>query len=246
MERFVENIKHSLVNLDLPKYDRAPTLSGAYVLLHIKTGKLYVGSTGNIAQRLRKHLTMLRSNRHPNEHLQLAYNDDIRIEIQQIAITENKDQAFDVEQRLLDLYSVKNVSMFNVATDARHSAKGLAISEEHREAGRRARVGLKRSPETIERQRIAGLKQLAADPELPGRLQLALLKCKEDPSWMEKRLQSCRNRRHSPETIEKLRLNGIERAKDPTFRDRLSSARKEAAERRKSETNGKFDHQSEV
>lgn len=49
-------------------------ISGIYAIRNIITGKLYIGSAVNIGDRLHKHRGRLRSNIHPNKHLQLAWN----------------------------------------------------------------------------------------------------------------------------------------------------------------------------
>lgn len=37
---------------------------GVYVITHVKSGKFYVGSTGDLAQRIRAHKSFLKLNRH--------------------------------------------------------------------------------------------------------------------------------------------------------------------------------------
>ena len=51
-----------------------PHLCGIYVITCIPTGKLYVGSSQNITRRFTKHRSLLRLNKHPNRHLQNAWN----------------------------------------------------------------------------------------------------------------------------------------------------------------------------
>lgn len=47
---------------------------GVYKITNIATGKFYIGSSKNIASRLKGHFKALETNTHPNKHLQNSYN----------------------------------------------------------------------------------------------------------------------------------------------------------------------------
>lgn len=49
-------------------------LVGIYCILNLKNGKMYIGSSKNIYDRLHRHRTELRGNRHFNSYLQSSYN----------------------------------------------------------------------------------------------------------------------------------------------------------------------------
>jgi group I intron endonuclease len=49
------------------------TISGVYILEHTASGKQYIGSSGDITQRLRKHREALRRGKHHSPHLQHAW-----------------------------------------------------------------------------------------------------------------------------------------------------------------------------
>ena len=51
-----------------------PHTSGVYQILCIPTGKVYIGSSEDLARRWSNHCTLLRGNRHDNKHLQFAWN----------------------------------------------------------------------------------------------------------------------------------------------------------------------------
>ncbi len=49
-------------------------VSGIYALVHLDTGKCYVGSTVSLKSRISYHRSKLRNNRHDNSYLQRAWN----------------------------------------------------------------------------------------------------------------------------------------------------------------------------
>lgn len=48
--------------------------SGIYALVNDETGKMYVGRSIDLDKRKRTHFWALRNGRHPNSHLQRAWN----------------------------------------------------------------------------------------------------------------------------------------------------------------------------
>ena len=52
-------------------YDRDITI---YAIQHCQTGRIYVGRTSQLDQRLKAHFQSLRNNTHPNELMQSDYN----------------------------------------------------------------------------------------------------------------------------------------------------------------------------
>lgn len=47
---------------------------GIYSILNLENGKIYVGQSIDIFPRFKRHLYLLRNNKHPNNHLQKAFN----------------------------------------------------------------------------------------------------------------------------------------------------------------------------
>lgn len=45
-----------------------------YAIQHIATGRIYVGSSANLEQRLRDHMNALKSGKHPNKMMQEDYD----------------------------------------------------------------------------------------------------------------------------------------------------------------------------
>lgn len=94
--------------------------AGIYSLQHTKSKKIYIGQTTNLKSRITDHIYLLERNRHTNERLQEAYNEDPGIEIK---ILEEFDKPVLSEQihRLEALYIQ--------ALDATNIEKGFNIKE---------------------------------------------------------------------------------------------------------------------
>lgn len=82
-----------------------PKKTGVYAIVNLLDGKQYVGSSKDLRRRWRDHLNELRSNKHPNHHLQCAFHKygadafDFRI-LQEIA---NEDELVSVEQHWMNV-----------------------------------------------------------------------------------------------------------------------------------------------
>jgi group I intron endonuclease len=50
-----------------------PSASGIYAIIHVASGRRYVGSAVNIKRRIAKHLALLRAAKHWNRHLQASW-----------------------------------------------------------------------------------------------------------------------------------------------------------------------------
>lgn len=53
----------------------APTEPGIYVIRHLPTGKVYVGSAVRLSKRWAEHISLLKRGRHYNSKLQAAYDE---------------------------------------------------------------------------------------------------------------------------------------------------------------------------
>lgn len=105
--------------------------NGVYIILHRSSGKMYIGSSGDIDFRIKAHKRLLKNNRHKNKFLQEAYNHDTDLTILSRDFT-TIEEARDAEQWLLDKYYPLR-KLFNIATDARFPGKGRAyIPSEYR------------------------------------------------------------------------------------------------------------------
>lgn len=129
---------------NFPKYEDGPA-AGAYVILDQLSGKFYVGSSWNLAARRHKHDHNFRKGKHPNTELQKCYNDGCITFI--AIITEDRESAFDEEQRIVDL-NWGSRYLLNRSKNVRVSFKGQAHSLETRRLLREKNLGKKLSAET--------------------------------------------------------------------------------------------------
>jgi group I intron endonuclease len=163
---------------------------GIYTITNTVTLTVYVGSTNNFVRRRQEHRGELRAGRHVNPYLQSAWN-KYGEECFKFELIEDcsSDLLYEREQYHLDLLqSVSGLNFYNVSPITKGSVMSLAerlkMSERHKgnvyTLGMRhsdaaktaisvARTGVKKSPETIERMRLASLKREAAkrSPPLP-------------------------------------------------------------------------------
>lgn len=121
-----------------------------YCIRHIESGRVYVGSTVNAANRWSDHKSRLRKGTHPNISLQSSWTtygcDAFAFEVLEVAPTE---RLLEREQHWIDsLKAALPASGFNRHQNAA-SPLGTKRTEEHRAALRAMRKGVKKSPEHI-------------------------------------------------------------------------------------------------
>lgn len=200
-------------------------VNGAYFIRNRVSGKIYVGSTESITARLNAHRFMLRTNTHRNKALQSLFKmANLSIFDFCVFVTDNREEAYDIEQALLDRFHGTAVC-FNVAKDARKASLGISMSEDVRTKLLSANVGRKHSPEHI-RKRVESIRLHAphvfADTE---NKRLALAKYNRDKvvtdETKEKLRQANLGKKHSEETRKKMSVTrrnnplsgeGLERA----------------------------------
>ena len=89
---------------------------GVYQLKNTVNGKIYIGSSKCIQDRLRMHFWLLSKNKHENIHLQRAYNKDSKIFIAEIVEVCSEDKQFEVEQYWINRFYGKNC--YNISKEA--------------------------------------------------------------------------------------------------------------------------------
>lgn len=233
-----------------------PRTSGVYRIINTANGKIYIGSSIDLSTRWRKHRYDLRSNKHPNRKLQNSWNKHsesmFRFEIIELILPMF---LLEREQYWLD----KLHPEYNIAISAKAPNLGLKASPETRakmsiaNLGNKRNLGKKRSPESIEKTRLANLGKKRS-PEVLAKMKIALTGRKlsdetrqkmsvshKGLSQSEATREKMRNRvftaetrarmsvsftgrKHSPETIEKIRLK--KKNVSPETRAKISESKK--------------------
>lgn len=120
---------------------------GAYILTHVQSGCIYIGSTGDLFLRSWRHRNELKRGVHRCKRLQALYSGDQNIAFTEVP-TSTKEEAIDEEQRLIDLNKgstlLLNVVTLNVRnTMASIFANGHRHSDETRKRMSEAKKGTK-------------------------------------------------------------------------------------------------------
>lgn len=105
-----------------------------YRILNTKTNKFYVGRTQNYDGRIYAHLKNLKLDKHPNIHLQRAYNADHEYFVHELLEEINYDDksierelAIKAEQRWIDSYYDQNL-LYNIS---RSAVTGITSGKDH-------------------------------------------------------------------------------------------------------------------
>lgn len=118
---------------------------GVYKIVNAITADVYVGSSKNIINRWKHHIWQLNNNKHPNTHLQSAWNKYGKDNFIFSILTECEDRKDIIvyhEQYYIDLYK----PFYNKCPIA-GSCKGRVMSEEHKRKISEANKGKKRTDE---------------------------------------------------------------------------------------------------
>jgi group I intron endonuclease len=128
-------------------------LGGIYSIVHIESGKLYIGSALLFYKRWSEHKINLLRNRHPNKRLQNSWNkygeDAFKFEVIEIIDNPTKEILEQREQYWIDYHNSANRKIgFNIRKIA-ISNLGFKHSEETKQKMRLAHLGKKQSLEHI-------------------------------------------------------------------------------------------------
>lgn len=118
---------------------------GTYLLEHVPTGNVYVGSTQDLYYRVNAHFNALKRNDHRNENLTEAWMTEPDFKVRMFAQPSLKE-ARAAEQRALDKLMEQGKAL-NIATDVNASRKGVIASPELREKLSNAHKGIPLSAE---------------------------------------------------------------------------------------------------
>ncbi len=129
---------------------------GVYLITHIASGKVYVGSSIDVERRLKTHLSALRNQRHRNKHLQRAWckygESAFRLSVVEEASAE---ELLVVEQLWINATNATHECCGYNACLVAGSVGSLPKSEEHRKKIGAAHLGAKRSEEARQRMSAA-------------------------------------------------------------------------------------------
>lgn len=153
---------------------------GIYKIVNKATGQCYVGQSQRIKKRIKEHLRLLRYNKHPNQHLQNAYNKygaenfvgEIEVECKDLKELDMLEETFLRKDAWFDTPTV-----YNIADFAKAPMRGKTHSEEVRERirfGRRAATFDYKSPEYRATLSKAQMARCHADPKFVAKLRFIL------------------------------------------------------------------------
>lgn len=142
-------------------------MSVVYVIMHKKSGMIYVGSTTNAAARCTGHFNDLKLKVHKNKRLQDLYNDDkdIKILVKEIP----KGNEIFEEQSLVNKLAPTGLLCNYGLIDVSRPGLGLKRSEEVIEKMRVGNTGKKRTLESREKMKLSHL-GISLSDELKNKL----------------------------------------------------------------------------
>jgi group I intron endonuclease len=107
-------------------------VSGIYVIVNTKNGKVYVGQAVDFKGRKNEHWRSLNNNTHKNRHLQAAWN-KYGSKVFKFKTLEycDIDQLDIREQHHIDIYKLRGMA-YNIAGDVRVPNRGIVTSPETR------------------------------------------------------------------------------------------------------------------
>jgi group I intron endonuclease len=196
--------------------------AGIYQITCTANGKKYIGSSLSIERRFTHHKTQLKYNKHINNHLQNAWNkygkDSFVFEILEKVENATVESIRTIEQEILDSYSEKWDSLFNIAT----TVDMTVISDEIRA---KMIASIKANPRSEESRAAAGerVKTLWQDPEYRAKAEKA-----GKDRWLDP--DNVRNHKEAinrPEALAKNSARGKKLWQDPEYREKIIASRLE-------------------
>ena len=130
-------------------------ISGIYEIINRINRKIYYGSSNNIQCRFNQHKSLLKRQKHPNKHLQNAWNkygeNNFDFIIKEVV---EKDKLQNVEQSYLNICKLTPYKYYNIGYDSECAMRGKTLSEETKHkigmSVSKSRKGIKFSPEHIQ------------------------------------------------------------------------------------------------
>jgi group I intron endonuclease len=179
--------------------------NACYVIINIKDGLFYIGSSGNIYSRINQHRCELRGNYHQAKRLQESFNKSNTYDfLISIIIAETREESLDIEQFLLDNFLSKNectntlinsrsstgiFPTIEIRNKISNSLKGRIHSEETRK-----KIGLVHKGKIVTNEtklkQSTNAKGRGYDKELLKRMSFGNIGRKQSPETKLKRLNS--------------------------------------------------------
>lgn len=167
--------------------------SGIYSITNLLSGKVYYGSSNDIDGRWRNHKSKLKKGKHPNPHLQSAWNkygehNFLFQLVEEVPI----EKLQEVEQTYLDWCRVFSFWSYNIGYDAECATRGMKFgppSKEHRrkiglanKGSNSANFGNKLSDETCRRMSLSK-KGVPKPPRTEEHKRNLSIACQEDKHY---------------------------------------------------------------
>jgi len=238
---------------------------GIYMITNLQTKEVYIGSSVNCLNRICDHKKELRKNKHHSRILQASFNEygesnfsfeiieqhenvdkSFLYERENFYLNENRDNLLNTAPRAESIKGVKRTDEHKKLSSerAKKTFKGVTKSAEHKEKLSKAKLGRKRSPETIEKIRQAALKQMS-DPnmrkllsdkakgrkvseEVKKKISASSKKLWDNEEYRNKVNEARRIAVNSKEYKQKQSEASKERWQDPKFRNKVNEARNAA------------------
>lgn len=124
-----------------------------YVSFNSDTGHYYIGTTTRRSHRRSHHRWELENNRHPNKRFQQAFDRNSNFQWKEVTV-ESSRHGYDIEKDLILKYR-SDPFCLNIMYSVPANRLGCTLSEEHKEALRKANSGKVVSKETKEKTRQA-------------------------------------------------------------------------------------------
>lgn len=172
-------------------------MRGIYLITNIRNAKVYIGSSSNAECRIWQHISLLKSNKHHNPHLQAACN---KYGIENFAWTVAEEVPSDIaladrEQEWIDVTKAyDNRFGYNIRPDA---------------------FNRKQSEETKRKLSVSRMGEL--NPMYGHKMS-------DEQKELRRKLST--GRRHKPESIAKMKSNLLGHAVSQATRDKISASKK--------------------
>ena len=124
-----------------PLYNVRVTQPACYILKDSISGKVYVGSSGSVYERIVKHKWYIARKQHENTNFnEVLKTSEMKDFLLFLFFTQNREEAFELEQFFVNHYKAAG-ELINIAHDVRYAMLGTTLSEEHRRKISKANSG---------------------------------------------------------------------------------------------------------